>query len=308
MNRFLIAALIVLIALVWWTRRAPPVPVALNPAVVSKPKPLKAKSPPVEAVKVEIAQPKTVEVGQIAPVPEATHGSRPRPPAKGTLAFVMKDGVAVAEGDIVLGKLQPGQNVDQGTTPARETKLWPTNEIPFSIQEGVTQSSAIQEAMAELQRTTPVRFVPFQGQPDSVVFVRSEEICASYLGRTGGAQPIYLSPQCTANEIIHELMHALGFVHEHSRPDRDQFLEVQWSNIDEKFWPQFWIMPDQMVHDYVGSVFSFDPESIMLYDSNAFAKSTDLLSLKARNGEVIRPSRGKLSRVDQERVTYLYGH
>ena len=30
---------------------------------------------------------------------------------------------------------------------------------------------------------------------------------------------------------MHEMMHALGIVHEQSRPDRDEFLEVKYGNI-----------------------------------------------------------------------------
>ena len=33
--------------------------------------------------------------------------------------------------------------------------------------------------------------------------------------------------------IVHETMHALGFFHEHTRPDRDKYVKLDWGNIEQ---------------------------------------------------------------------------
>lgn len=45
-------------------------------------------------------------------------------------------------------------------------------------------------------------------------------------------QALSLAPECWRRGVIlHELMHLLGFFHEHSRWDRDLFVELNFENI-----------------------------------------------------------------------------
>ena len=59
--------------------------------------------------------------------------------------------------------------------------------------------------------------------------------CSSYVARTGGKQLVDLQPGCIyqIGEVQHEVMHLLGFYHEQSRSDRDQFVDIIWSNIQD---------------------------------------------------------------------------
>ena len=66
--------------------------------------------------------------------------------------------------------------------------------------------------------------------------------CYSLAGRVGGRQDIVLSSYCAEEHtLIHEvykviirifklksvqILHALGLLHEHQRPDRDQYIDV----------------------------------------------------------------------------------
>lgn len=87
--------------------------------------------------------------------------------------------------------------------------------------------------------------------------------CFSPVGRqyaSPGAQELSIGIGCNHKGIImHELLHALGFWHEQSRSDRDDFLEVLWENIQKGM--------------YLWLVWSFTPRSdllvFLLYNTRA---------------------------------------
>ncbi len=53
---------------------------------------------------------------------------------------------------------------------------------------------------------------------------------------TGLRQTVSLDDKCILSEspgiVMHELLHVLGFYHEHQRPDRDKYVSINLDNID----------------------------------------------------------------------------
>ena len=65
----------------------------------------------------------------------------------------------------------------------------------------------------------------------------SDRGCYSEIGKTKQNKSQILSldvePGCVVKEtIIHELLHALMFNHEHIRPDRDEYIQIFMDNIN----------------------------------------------------------------------------
>ena len=56
--------------------------------------------------------------------------------------------------------------------------------------------------------------------------------CSSYVGKQGGLQNVTIGKFCTRlGTCQHEMMHAMGVIHEQSRPDRNKHVHVYWDNI-----------------------------------------------------------------------------
>ena len=218
--------------------------------------------------------------------------------------FVVEDGVAVTEGDVVLGEPVGGDGSGTGYAATPDMHLWPTHEIPLFIQPSVLNPERVQQAVA-LFSATAVRFVPYTDQADAVVFEQGTGACKSYVGHIGGKQPLWISPNCGPPEIAHELMHALGFIHEQNRTDRDSSIQVLSANVDETYQDNFAKLPqDFMVISGLGP---FDFDSIMIYPTSMFSKNGGPTMESVVKGQTINPSRS-LSTEDVNRVNQIYSH
>ena len=104
--------------------------------------------------------------------------------------------------------------------------------------------------------------------------------------------------------VAHELIHALGFYHTQSRPDRDNFIRVLYQNIQAGRDSEFNIYPN-------GNTLGlpYDANSIMHYGSLAFSRDQRSPTIESLiPGVVLRNSNEKtaLTGVDVEGIRRLY--
>ncbi|XP_036406888.1 high choriolytic enzyme 1-like [Megalops cyprinoides] len=161
----------------------------------------------------------------------------------------------------------------------------------------------IEYAMNTFHTRTCIRFVPRQSQSD-YISIESKDGCYSYLGRTGGRQVVSLARfGCVYNGIIqHELNHALGFYHEHTRSDRDQYVRINWEYVAPYSVYNFQKQDTNNLNT------PYDYSSIMHYGRSAFSTQY--------GQETITPipdpnqpigQRRNLSDLDIQRINRLYG-
>ena len=118
-------------------------------------------------------------------------------------------------------------------------RLWPRGRIPYKFATvrfrfSSAEKKQVRKAIREFHRKTCIRFYKRRrNERDFIKIVKVSEdgdrdSCSSYVGRIGGAQEITLGPSCyDKSTIIHELMHALGFYHEHSRRESRDYVTVR---------------------------------------------------------------------------------
>ncbi|XP_032782894.1 zinc metalloproteinase nas-13 [Daphnia magna] len=190
-----------------------------------------------------------------------------------------------------------------------ENLLWPNGVVYYSIADNftTTELDIITQAINEYETKTCIRFVERSDQLDYVYIEKTGAGCYSYIGRIGVAQTVSLDSGCFNDGLpgtaIHELMHALGFFHEQSRTDRDDYIIINYPNIQPGTEANFLSYGPDVIQ-YLGA--SYDYGSVMHYGAYSFPIDPSIPTIITRQPGVEIGQRKGFSEVDIFKLNALY--
>jgi hypothetical protein len=241
------------------------------------------------------------------------------------ITYEIHDGLAIWQGDIVIGT--PDQIA---TSPAElpmmengpllgvviddNSRRWPGGVIPYTITDATT--SIVMDAIEIIEDQTPgVTLIPQTTETNYVTF-RDAGGCSSKIGMEGGQQFINLKVNdgvsfCSAGNAAHEILHALGMYHEHTRCDRDNFVTIDYDEIESGKEGNFYKAGSGSENGACSGAFdidAYDPGSMMHYGQFAFAiGSNPTIIPKAGVDGSAMGQRSAVGPTDAETIDQLYG-
>lgn len=232
--------------------------------------------------------------------------------------FSVRDSLAIAGGDIILGPASQFMGAARGSVIASADQRWPGGRVPYDII-GFAEDDlgALEQAMRDWEAVASVAFVPRAS--DDLAYLRIIEITADGItaGRSYvGLQPADIQPQplelvkpVSLGTARHELGHALGMWHEHQRPDRDAYIKLLPDNSVMSA-DQFKVNYDPIDVTLALWTNDYDIHSVMHYSSingasRANSSGNFLPVLTAADGSIIDNS-DKITHLDACAVNMAY--
>jgi len=207
----------------------------------------------------------------------------------------------------------------RGAAHRPQTQRWPSGIVPYEILPSIhsTFVSLITNSMRQMEQQTAVdskpciTFRPRTVNDDIYIVIQNGTGCSAYVGYLPGydlvrAVTLMHAPPytCMVTGIIqHELLHVLGFFHEQSRPDRDDYVSILWNNIDAGTESNF----DKYSElDIDTLMLPYDYSSVMHYGPYSFSKNGLRTIIPTYNASAVIGQRDGMSPNDILEVQRYY--
>lgn len=151
---------------------------------------------------------------------------------------------------------------------------WPDGIVPIILNETFSETfkKRFADAALHVNENTCVKLVLNANPRDHPnhldVIKNTRNNCKSQVGFLNrGRQTMYLHENCTKGNIVHELLHVLGFIHMHSAPIRKRWIKIRYKNIIPGF-RKYFDRANQQISMYNTP---YDFLSIMHYHQYAYS-------------------------------------
>ncbi|NWI98239.1 MEP1A protein, partial [Crypturellus undulatus] len=179
--------------------------------------------------------------------------------------------------------------------------------VPYILGDNLDLNAkgVILEAFEMFRLKSCIDFKPYEGE-ENYIFFRKESGCWSMVGDQQTGQNLSIGSGCDYKAIVeHEILHALGFYHEQSRMDRDDYVTIWWDEILTGWEHNFLKYDDSFITDLNTP---YDYESVMHYAPFSFNKNESIPTITAKIPafDNIIGQRLDFSAIDLERLNRMY--
>uniref|UniRef100_A0A7M4FBL0 Meprin A subunit n=1 Tax=Crocodylus porosus TaxID=8502 RepID=A0A7M4FBL0_CROPO len=175
-------------------------------------------------------------------------------------------GLNLFEGDIVLDGERNSIIGDQ--------YRWPLT-FPYVLEDSLEMNAkgVILKAFEQYRLKSCIDFRPWEGEENYISVFKGSGCWSSIGNRRQGKQQLSIGANCDRiGTVQHEFLHALGFWHEQSRSDRNDYVTIMWDRIRTGKEHNFNTYDDK-TSDFLNTPYDFT--SVMHYSKNAFQNGTE---------------------------------
>ncbi|XP_059579497.1 meprin A subunit beta [Alligator mississippiensis] len=175
-------------------------------------------------------------------------------------------GLNLFEGDIVLDGERNSIIGDQ--------YRWPLT-IPYVLEDSLEMNAkgVILKAFEQYRLKSCIDFKPWEDEENYISVFKGSGCWSSIGNRRKGKQELSIGANCDRiGTVQHEFLHALGFWHEQSRSDRNDYVTIMWDRISTGKEHNFNTYDDKTSNSLNTP---YDFTSVMHYSKNAFRNGTE---------------------------------